>query len=246
MPETTASRIAYFNAGTLPKPSLSYVCWLDVMGASSVMERSISMAANFVCKLHHAVLQSPHEGIRLYPMIDGLYAISDTQSSMKAFLTGTFTALAQIFVGETVVHHRFVPKASIAYGPVLHGETIPASASPILAEHTDYRKTLMFGMPMIQAYNGERCAPPFGVYIHESARAFAGEREKPFICVWWQWFDRNHDLATKLNRELKRYYEWCKKNPHAILYEVDRINEHEQFATEYFVNLQPELGQATA
>jgi len=246
MPEPNGQNAAYFNAGALPKPDLAYVCWLDVMGASSVMERSLSMAANFVCKLHHAVLESPHEYVKLYPMVDGLYATCETQLSMKTFLTGAFTALAQIFVGEAAIHHRFIPKAAVAYGPVLHGERIPVSSSRILAAHEDYRKMLLFGMPMIQAHNGEQYAPPFGILIHESARAFAGPEEKPFSCVWWQWFDRDRDLAARLNKELKKYYEWCEKNPHAILYHPHRIREHKQLAAEYFVNLQPDIGEANS
>ena len=36
----------------------------------------------------------------------------------------------------------------------------------------------MCGLPMIQAFTAEYTAPPFGVYIHESARNPAGLQGK--------------------------------------------------------------------
>jgi hypothetical protein len=49
-------------------------------------------------------------------------------------------------------------------------QAAPASAT---------RQALLIGMPMIHAYQTERQAPPFGIFVHESARSFAPGNEVP-------------------------------------------------------------------
>jgi hypothetical protein len=49
-----------FHAGELPVSRSQYVGWIDAMGIQSAMGRSIDVAANFVFKLHIAVLESNH------------------------------------------------------------------------------------------------------------------------------------------------------------------------------------------
>ena len=51
----------YFNVATVPNNVAerdTYVCWIDVMGTSSIMSRSLRTGANFVMKLHRAVMET--------------------------------------------------------------------------------------------------------------------------------------------------------------------------------------------
>jgi len=55
----------YFNANKLLDPSNEYVCWIDVMGIKSSMERSIKISANFIYKLHIAAIEAPSDGLKI-------------------------------------------------------------------------------------------------------------------------------------------------------------------------------------
>ena len=49
------ARGIYFDGALLGKPDFNYICWLDVMGTTNQMERSVPTAATFIFKLHCAV-----------------------------------------------------------------------------------------------------------------------------------------------------------------------------------------------
>jgi hypothetical protein len=89
-------------------------------------------------------------------------------------------------------------------------------------------------MPMVQSVQSERFAPPFGVFVHESARAFAPKSTRPFTDVWWKWFQGSHkDLSKNLRQAFVKYAEWCKKRARAIEYDEDRIETHEKLIGQY-------------
>jgi len=216
----------------------SYVAWIDVMGVRAIMGRSLSISANFVFKLHAAVLGAPHANLILYPVMDGVYVVGNRQTSLCRFLETVFSRIADTFVSTGEMHHRFVIKAAVAYGPVVHGRDIPQLACETLHANPIYRDSILLGMPMIQALQGEPMAPPYGVYIHESARAFSPTRDTPFRHTWWHWFHPNwHNLAVELKTELDSYYKWCTERSHPLEYEEDRIAVHRQMATEYLVDV---------
>jgi hypothetical protein len=119
----------YFNAQVLPTPTNEYVAWIDVMGVQSAMSRSLDITANFVFKLHVAALQAPHAGVSLYPVMDGLYISSPSQQAVLDFLRSMFSNIAEVFVAETENLHRFIVPGAVAFGPVIHGAAVPATAS---------------------------------------------------------------------------------------------------------------------
>jgi hypothetical protein len=51
-----------------------YVCWVDVMGSESTMLRQLSLATNFVMKLHVTALEvlGTTVGVMLYPVMGGM------------------------------------------------------------------------------------------------------------------------------------------------------------------------------
>jgi predicted RNA-binding protein with TRAM domain len=90
---------------------------------------------------------------------------------------------------------------------------------------------------MVQAFEYEREAPPFGVYVHESARSFAPDErnEEPFNYVWWKWFQPvDRAIAVELREILDEYYEWATNNSRRIENDLERIDEHEKLAKQYF------------
>lgn len=236
MPNHTQHR-PYFNAGQLPLPGNAYVAWIDVMGVQSAMSRSLSIASNFIFKLHVAGLEAPHNQLRLYPVMDGIYVVSDRCGPLLAFIEHVFSAIADEFVSTPDNHHRFLIKGAVAFGPFVHGRDVPQAASDTLHLNANYRNAVLLGMSMIQSHLGERSAPPFGVFVHESARAFAAAGDQPFRQVWWEWFRQHHQaLAQELRQELNDYFDWCAARSGAILYDRDRIAAHRQMAEQYLVD----------
>jgi hypothetical protein len=166
----------YFNAKALPAPTNEYVAWVDVMGVQSAMSRSLNITANFVFKLHTAALQAPNTaGLRLYPVMDGLYIASSNQAAILDFLRSVFSAIAETFINETENMHRFIVRGALAFGPVIHGANVKSSAAKVFGTPAggNYKDAILLGMPMVQSHLAEKDAPPFGIFVHESARAFA-------------------------------------------------------------------------
>lgn len=222
----------FFDASKLPDLKNEYVCWLDVMGTRSIMSSSLKRSANFICKLHIAALDSKHDDLRIYPLLDGAYITSEDQKPLLDFLEAVFYRIAEDFLAQEEHFHKFVIKAAVAYGPILHGADISDQVSRELNNHQEHRNALLLGIPVIQAYQSERKAPPFGIFVHESARSFAPADDKPLPHVWWKWF-RQDNNSKRLYEAMTNYYAWCRKNSHTLLYEQDRLKEHEEMAKEY-------------
>lgn len=225
----------YFNAAHLPPSNNEYVAWIDVMGTQASMSRSVRATANFVFKIHAAALQAPRSAVRLYPVMDGLYAAAPSQNGILEFLTGVFSSLATEFIGEKHPLHRFLLRGGLAYGPVIHGAGIGAEASDTLAENAQYRDAILLGMPMVQAHQVESSAPPFGIAVHESARSFAPEGIEPLHVAWLRW-SNNPKVATwsKAENAILAHLDWFEQRSGPLSYPKDRIAAHRQMVREYF------------
>lgn len=227
----------YFNAEVLPIPANEYVAWLDVMGVQSAMSRSLKITANFVFKLHMAALQASNTGVSLYPVMDGLYLSSSNQQTMLDFLRSVFSNIAEVFVDETENLHRFIIRGALAFGPVIHGAAVPASISNAFGSTVggQYKNAILLGMPMVQSHLGEKNAPPFGLFVHESARAFAPPTTMPLHHVWWRWVQPSTGaLWNAVPLALNDYFEWCRNRADSILYDRQRIDAHAELARQYF------------
>ncbi len=209
------------------------------MGIQASMSRSLKKSANFVFKLHTAALLSNGPNVTLYPVMDGIYVASSSQIEMLNFLRNLFRILALEFVNEQEMLHRFVVRGALAFGPVIHGSDVPEQASRKMEEHKGYRDCLLLGLPMVQSNSSENSAPPFGIKVHESARAFApsDQESEPLQYVWWKWWNNksNSDIASKLDVELDRYFTWCSERAGQIEYDSSRIEVHRAMAKQYIV-----------
>jgi hypothetical protein len=224
-----------FNASQLPEPVNEYVAWIDVMGIQSAMSRSLSISANFIFKLHIAASSTPRDGLQLYPVMDGFYATSPSKEAMLNFLRAVLSKVGQEFLDTAEPLHRFIVRGALAYGPVIHGSQVPNDVDARLEGNDQYKSSIFLGMPIVQSYLGERNAPPFGVFVHESARAFSPNRTQPFHHVWWKWV--TPDVGGVWNNLLERlnlHYEWCSERPNRLLYDADRVEAHKKLANEYF------------
>jgi hypothetical protein len=226
----------FFNADCLPAASPEYVAWADVMGTQVAMSRSIKTSANYIFKLHIAALKSPSTGITLYPVMDGMYVAAPRQADILNFLRSVFEIVAEEFNGATEPQYRFMIRAALAFGPVIHGSSIPRNASFDLDDHKGYSNAILLGLPMVQAHLGERHAPPFGVFIHESARSFAPVGDTPLPFVWWRWRDSgNNGTWATLSGKLEEHFKWCAERSLSLEYDKQRIGIHTDMAKQYFL-----------
>ena len=228
----------FFNAAHLPLPTEQYVAWVDVMGTQASMSTSLRTAANFMFKLHIAAFQAPRERARIYPVMNGFYAAAPSKADMLNFLRAVLGALGHEFNVTEENRFRFIVRGGLAFGPSIHGADVPAAASSIVAGPRQYRDSILLGMPMVQAHLSEAEAPPFGIFVHESARAFAPRGEEPLHDRWWRWDEFGNDGVQQtwatLHSNLKAYFDWCSERSLRIGYPLDRINAHRTMAAQYF------------
>lgn len=147
----------FFNSQHLPAPQQEYVAWVDVMGIGPTMGHSLDIAANFVFK--RQALSSYGRLLRFIgkPKRHGVLLRSTLEACGNAFLsTPAEKAL-----------HRFVIRGALAYGPIIHGSSVPevATQDPVantnsFAANAGYRNAIMLGLPMVQsAHKRARSTP---------------------------------------------------------------------------------------
>lgn len=227
----------YFDAKLLPQASDAYIAWLDVMGVRATMLRSLPVTANFVFKLYVAVLEAPRQNIRLYPVMDGVFIVTPSRDELRAFLMEVFVRLADLFVTTQQNEHRFLVKCSVAFGGVIHGSQVPPNVSNVFQQHHAYKDSILLGMPVVYAVQGEPRAAPFGVFVHDSARDFLFAAERKRSHIWWSWFlPGQNQKAQALRGALPDYFSWCEARAGAIDYEESRIRSHRRQADQYLVD----------
>jgi len=239
MPATTKGQL-FFDADKLGSSENNYVCWIDVMGSKEHLRISPSIASNFIFKLHIALLESlekiedsHQQNLVFYPIMDGAYITSRTQKSLELLLCPAMKSLANLFIKENNNKHRFMVRGAIAFGPVFHGKNIQEEASKILARQRNITNKILIGLPIVQANEAESKAPPYGIVIHETARAFAPDGENPVTFVWLNWNKGNGSARLdSLDEALKSYFSWHRERPNVTGYSLKQIDRHSKLAEE--------------
>ena len=129
---------------------------------------------------------------------------------------------------------RSVIRGAVAYGPVILGEECKSGS--LFLKENDYANGILLGMPLVQAYTAERDAPPFGVFVHESVRAFGQMGQHSISTPLWRWWTKsteNSKIAAALLPCLRNYFDWSRSNPVSSGYPADRIEVHKVLAEEY-------------
>jgi hypothetical protein len=213
-----------------------YVLWIDIMGSQGKMLRNVRTAAIPLMKLHIAALAAKKKtlgGIELFPVIDGIYVVSEHFSSIAFFLSDVFRSMAAEFL-VLKEWERSVIRGAVAYGPVILGEECKGGS--LFLKESDYANGILLGMPLVQAYTAERDAPPFGVFVHESVRAFGQLGQHSISTPLWRWWTKNTEnskIAAALLPCLRNYFDWSRSNPVTSGYSADRIDLHKVLAEEY-------------
>jgi hypothetical protein len=227
-----------------------YVLWVDIMGSQGKMLRGVRTASIPLMKLHVAALNAAKKNngqlIELFPVIDGIYVVCEKLGPIEFFISDVFRSMAAEFL---VLEHweRSVIRGAIAYGPVILGRESKKGAA--ILEESNYADSILLGMPLVQAYIAERTAPPFGVFVHESVRAFGPTSKRPVTAVLWRWWERSAEsrkIASALLPSLDEYYEWSKVHTVSSSYPIDRIEAHRALTHEYLSEFRRPLNVDTA
>jgi hypothetical protein len=214
-----------------------YVFWLDLMGANNLMRLSLPRAARSIMKIHGAALLAKQhfKNLEINPVMDGVYGYTPDRTTLESALFEILSALANVFVQERLASSRFMVRAGVAFGPLVLSDALSAGAT-ILKKNRKYLGGTGIGMAISHAYEAEGRAAPFGVYIHESARAFAPRRKGcfPYRSNFWRWFEPNDLLTWATRRTLLQHFDWLGRNSSASLYDIESLRKHKALADEYF------------
>lgn len=232
----------YFDVRKLPRPKYEYVAFVDIMGTRTHMRKSVKETANYIFKLHSAIIsawrEKPYKNVFVYPVMDGAYITSGNKDSMVNILLRVYRNLAEIYLKEINWSHLYLVRGAVAYGEVIHGHNVPYEASKIFEMNLGYKDNILLGSAMIAAYDGERNAAPFGIYTDDSAIR-GREKKGGSFKEGWKWFEDetlkiNKAMPKTLSDKIQSYLEMMKSEDHPLHYSTERIDIHKRLTMEYF------------
>ncbi|MCD2200633.1 hypothetical protein LPA44_12090 [Halobacterium sp. KA-4] len=219
---------SYDDSLPSPEPKYSYVCWMDIMGTGNNMYQNISVAAQKILNFQILAKEVESDGLTIYPMMDGVYIVSEDIQDLTEFIEVAFeNAAHQVLERDT--EGMFIIRGGISFGPIVEGKDFPIEFDD--EEYSQNIESLLIGPPMVEAYGVEEDAPPFGIAIHDSARSFT---PNDFQYQWYKWFNpSNRELANELRKKLESYFEYSKRNSHITNYPEEKIEQHKDMMELY-------------
>jgi hypothetical protein len=224
----------FFDVKNFPNESMEYVLWIDIMGIQNSMSVSLRTSANFIGKMHMALLEYKKKNISIYPVMDGAYVTAKKAEDMKKFIDSVMNRFANEIIAEEDDIHKFLVRGGLAYGPVIHGKDIPKESGKYIEQNQDYMNGLLLGMPMIRACLAEKNAPPLGIHCDETARI----PDRTFSFRWYHWWGTDSELIPNLKKSLHDYFDYYEKRYLKHNYTIDRLKEHREMCDHYFADFE--------
>ena len=223
----------------------AYVAWLDIMGAGAAMRRSLDAASVMVGKFHASIINAYREAVakdksftevQIHSLTDGAYIVAHSPERMQSALRYIMKHLVQVFL-ESSFENKFMIRSAVAYGKIVSAATMSGKLigekqnQAIGAEHV---RNVTLGAPFEKAYKGETYAPPFGVYLDETA-----EREGEFgEGRVWKWWDEKKAIQVEwckeLNIVLQRYLAEILNHYYVYGVQAEKISNYSARCTSYF------------
>lgn len=240
--------VKYINTSPLKRNrsnAKEYVAFIDIMGTQNCMKMSFERAANHIMRLHccvtdvtqainAAVHASDQKVIKVYPIMDGVYLTSPDFKLIRQAVSRIFKEIVFSQVNTKDNEIIFLVRGAIARGDIVHGMYITDQVCPDLSANEPYKNMLLFGLPMIQAYESEHSAPPMGIYIHESARSLQGFQGR-FLSWWWTKKSKKRPrVAAAIGDRLTSYFGWCQKHSYSLKMDEKKIKQYLGQIQDYF------------
>jgi hypothetical protein len=243
--------MTYFNAGKLPESERGYVAWVDIMGTRNSMISSLSKTSNFIFKLHSSAIESKSNATKkygdelfLYNVMDGCYVFSKKNETILNFIFNLFYDMSKTFINEKKDSHKFLIRSSISFGGVIRGCNVPEDAfgrqkyEGRIEQINKMKNGIIMGMPIIQAYENEKKAPPYGIYIHESARESIRK-------TWFRWWEKatteDINFPSKLKNSITSHFDWLSNNYLESGYPKDSMENHKLMVNQYFFGIDEKI-----
>ena len=144
--------------------------------------------------------------------------------------------LADVFISEKDIGHRFMIRAGLSYGPIIHGKNIPKECNNIITDNSDYMGSLLLGMPVIRANQAEKKASPFGIFCDETVRI----QGKAFSYIWYNWWGSDKeekDCVLQLKNSVENYFDFYEKRYYRYNYSIENIKRHREMFQHYFADV---------
>ena len=233
----------YLNKDMLPVPIGEYVLWCDGMGTGQELNRNLERSAVFVFKLHAAFLKAS-EGlleVNFYPVMDGMYITCPHRKTIEDLVAEAFFLLAKDFITSHGTQNMFMVRGGIAFGPVIHGKDICDSAFGSIGVNNTVKNAILLSPAMVAANKVESKAPPFGIYVDDSAKTspvLSNSSDKGFISSLYQWWskERHSDkryILENLYHNINHYFQKSKIHSIGMNYPIEKIVFHEKLLEEY-------------
>jgi len=228
----------------IPSPKGEYVLWCDGMGTSQELHRNMEHATIFILKIHLAFdeVSRKHKTVKIYPVMDGVYATCPTRDEMEDYIAEVYIKLVNNFISSRGTQNMFMVRGGIGYGPVIHGKDIKKE-SLYAKLKMSIKNQILLSPAMVDAYNAESMSPPFGVYVHNSAKVYpiiANKNDCGFRTNLYQWWKKPKyqnlykTIMPKLYEQILFYFEKAEKHSAGMGYTKERIQAHKELAIEYF------------
>ena len=236
----------------------AFVAWMDVMGTSRMVERSLRTSVEQVGKLHQAVLLAagkckvsrrggrPASRGHIHSMIDGVYVVGEREW-IERVLSVVFASCARVFLLDREEQNKFFIRAAISFGTFVPSERIdvwlqkPKSCNRGV-NRNQYVSNIMLGSAFPDAYEAEHSAPPFGIYVGKSARTFgcckAGNRMDPLF-KWWKGTGlESSKIASLVGTAILKHIDWLDNHPIETEFigkgAKDKLEYYRRCVREYF------------
>jgi hypothetical protein len=241
-----------FSSEKLGAAENRYIAWIDLMGAGHLMATSLEKAANAIARIHTATyLAMDQHGYKLdlVAINDGIFICSSSKAEISQIVRSTLMHLVARFITKHDPQDRFLVRCAVAYGPVFYGKhlarQLPGYQRGRIPATLDQ---VVFGSPVIQAYNAEHESPAYGVAIHESARAFSPQGERTFRSTLWRWWQQDDaggystatpgrptPLKNVLVFELEAYFDYMEATLPYHGVKAEQVSKWRALAKQYFV-----------
>ena len=219
---------------TDPRPNMpmKYVGWVDVMGASHMMQRAADAASKSIGQLHEAILKavvgySRNANISLHPLSDGVYVVAPDYGTVAAILARVFRSYARSYLEVTSDSRDCLIRAAIAYGQTVDMEFLRPRLARSLPDSglqerlNSYFANILHGNAFVAAHEAERKAPPFGIYHDESLRMFGCTNSGLPVAwpleKWWcngrKPNEKQRNFAELFGKRLLAHFSWLEKHP---------------------------------
>ena len=255
--------------------SSRYIAWIDLMGAANLMQFSLKSAAILLGKLHDVIFKTWKEDsarLTIHSVVDGCYVVASEIIPLLHFVENVMSRYFACFYKEYQTHCKkraiwkycALLRGAITYGPIYSNEDMKKGFKcdkNITPEELRcaYFSNIFVGNLLARAYELEKKAPPFGVYLDSSVvcqnLSLQADEQAKFILgqgAWYRWFlnsatgdCRNQlgipQLPKDMGTAVTQFLEAERSCQYECNYPVERHDEWVKMVDEYFVDTNQQI-----